>query len=70
IQKIVDENTVAIIDAYAELDDKYMKDLQGTKVPVKTVDRAWFGPAIDTFYETWRQKAPALAEFEAEAKSN
>lgn len=70
IQKVVDEKTSAIIDAYAQLDDKYMKDLQGTKVPVKTVDRAWFGPALDKFYDNWRQKAPALAEFEAEAKSN
>ena len=40
-----------IVTAYAKLEQQFLTDLQGTNVPVMKVDRAWFGPAIDAYYE-------------------
>ncbi|GHC40587.1 C4-dicarboxylate ABC transporter permease [Gemmobacter nanjingensis] len=70
IQEIMTANFTDIIDAYGALDNKYMEDLKTTPVPVVTVDRAWFGPAVDKWYEDWRVKAPLLVELEAELASN
>lgn len=67
IDEVIGEKLGSIITAYGELDDKYMNDLKGANVNVVTVDREWFGPAIDEFYESWRVKAPILKDFEAEA---
>lgn len=66
IQEVVASTSASIIDAYGALDNKYMEDLKTTPVPVMTVDRAWFGPAVDKWYEEWRVKAPVLVELEAE----
>lgn len=57
-----------MVGAYAEIDAKYKAELEGTNVPVMTVGRDWFGPAIDAWYAEWRKKAPMLVELEAEAK--
>ncbi|MBJ2153921.1 TRAP transporter substrate-binding protein [Paracoccus sp. IB05] len=66
VQEIMRETFGSIIDTYGELDNRYMADLQTTDVPVVSVDRAWFGPAIDKWYEDWRVKAPVLVDLEAE----
>ncbi|HRM74530.1 MAG TPA: TRAP transporter substrate-binding protein [Paracoccus sp. (in: a-proteobacteria)] len=47
-----------IVTAYAKLEQQFLTDLQGTNVPVMKVDRAWFGPAIDAYYEEWKGKSP------------
>lgn len=70
IQEIMTANFTDIIDAYGALDNKYMEGLKTTPVPVVTVDRAWFGRAVDKWYEDWRVKAPLLVELEAELASN
>jgi TRAP-type C4-dicarboxylate transport system substrate-binding protein len=56
-----------MVATYGEIDAKYKADLETTDVPVITVGRDWFGPAIDAWYEEWRVKAPMLIELEAEA---
>ena len=56
-----------MVGKYGEIDAKYKADLETTNVPVTTVGRDWFGPAIDAWYEEWRTKAPMLSEIEAEA---
>ena len=66
VQQIMTESFGTILETYAELDNKYMADLKTTNVPVVTVDRAWFGPAIDKWYQDWRVKAPVLVDLEAE----
>lgn len=70
IHEIMTANFAAIVDAYGALDNKYMEDLKTTPVTVMTVDRAWFGPAVDKWYEDWRVKAPVLVELEAEMAAN
>ncbi|MBK0329680.1 TRAP transporter substrate-binding protein [Rhodobacteraceae bacterium F11138] len=68
---IIDEVFARKLDemvvGYGEIDARYKADLETTDVPVTTVGRDWFGPAIDTWYEEWREKAPMLVELEAEA---
>ncbi|MDO5641931.1 MAG: TRAP transporter substrate-binding protein [Paracoccus sp. (in: a-proteobacteria)] len=66
IGDIMTASFATILDTYADLDDAYMADLETTPARVITVDRAWFGPAIDAWYEDWRVKAPVLPELEAE----
>lgn len=56
-----------LVGAYKEIDATYLASLKTTEVPVITADRAFFGPAVDAWYEVWRQKAPLLSELEAEA---
>jgi TRAP-type C4-dicarboxylate transport system substrate-binding protein len=56
-----------MVGTYGEIDAKYKADLETTDVPVTTVGREWFGPAIDDWYAEWREKAPLLVELEAEA---
>ena len=50
--------TATIVAAYAKLEHDFLTNLQGTDVPVVKVDRSWFGPAIDAYYEQWKTKAP------------
>lgn len=57
-----------MVGKYGEIDAKYKAELEATDVPVTTVGRDWFGPAIDAWYEEWRVKAPMLIDLEAEAK--
>lgn len=57
-----------MVGAYGDIDAKYKADLEGTGVPLITVGRDWFGPAIDDWYAEWRIKAPMLVDLEAEAK--
>lgn len=66
IMDIISRNLDSIVTSYGELDDNYMAELEGTSARVMTVDRAWFGDAIDSFYTTWRERAPVLIELEAE----
>lgn len=56
-----------MVGAYGDIDAKYKADLEGTGVPLMTVGRDWFGPAIDDWYAEWRIKAPMLVDLEAEA---
>lgn len=61
-QAIIEEEfaaeTATILDAYTGLEAEFLKNLQGTDVPVVEVDRAWFGPAIDAYHEQWKGKSP------------
>lgn len=63
MQSYLDE----LVGAYEAIDATNLANLKTTSVPVITVDRAFFGPAIDAWYEEWRTKAPLLGELEAEA---
>lgn len=57
----------ALVASYAEIDERYLSDLRGTDVPVISVDRTFFGPAIDDWYADWRTTAPMLVQLEEEA---
>lgn len=63
--KFLDE----LVASYADIDADYLAKLKGTDVPVLTVDRAFFGDAIDAWYATWREKSPMLVDLEAEAET-
>lgn len=71
-RKVIEEVFAAAVDElvgmYADIDAGYLAELKTTDVPVITVDRAWFGPAIDAWYAEWREKAPMLKDLEAEAE--
>ncbi|MFD1880878.1 TRAP transporter substrate-binding protein [Paracoccus pacificus] len=67
ITKVMGEEIDAMVGRYADIDAKYLADLKGTSVPVITVDRSFFGPAIEAWYEDWRKRTPLLIELEAEA---
>lgn len=56
-----------LVASYAEIDSKYLANLKETEVTVLSVDRAFFGPAIDDWYAEWRNTAPMLNDIEAEA---
>jgi TRAP-type C4-dicarboxylate transport system substrate-binding protein len=67
VEKVFAEKLDGLVAGYAEIDADYRKKLETTEVTVMDVDRAWFGPAIETWYERWRDEAPMLKELEAEA---
>lgn len=67
IQAIMSEEIDRMIGIYGELDAQYLANLEGTAVPIIHVDREWFGPAIDAWYESWRERAPMLVGLETEA---
>lgn len=67
IEGIMAEELDKLVGAYAEIDATYLARLKTTDVPVVKADRAFFGPAIDAWYEDWRKKTPILSELEAEA---
>lgn len=58
-----------IILAYDQIDSDYLTQIQEHKPDVKllSVDREFFGPGVDKWYEEWRKKSPALVKLEAEA---
>lgn len=67
IEGIMAEETDKLVGNYATIDADYLAKLETTDVPVIKADRAFFGPAVDAWYENWRQKSPLLIELEAEA---
>ena len=67
IETIMTEEINNIVSAYGRIDQEYLDKLKGTDVPIRDADRAYFGPAIDAWYEEWRTKTPLLVELEAEA---
>ncbi|WP_158967189.1 TRAP transporter substrate-binding protein [Chachezhania sediminis] len=69
VEKAMDDYLAALVTGYAEIDADYLAKLETTGVPVTRVDRAWFGPSIDSWYEEWREKAPMLKKLEAEASN-
>ncbi|UYV39441.1 TRAP transporter substrate-binding protein [Rhodobacteraceae bacterium D3-12] len=68
IQEVFARKLDEMVVGYGEIDAKYKASLETTDIPVTTVGREWFGPAIDAWYSEWREKAPMLVELEAEAK--
>lgn len=50
--------TATIVEAYARLEQEFLTNLKGTDVPVVKVDREWFGPAIEAYYDQWKTKSP------------
>lgn len=67
ITEIFTRRVAEMVDHYGEIDAANLAKLQETDVPVITVGRDWFAPAVETWYQVWREKAPMLAELEAEA---
>lgn len=56
-----------IVAAYARLEEEFLTNLKGTEVPVVEVDRSWFGPVIDAYYEQWKTRSPLFEGLLAEA---
>ena len=67
IEKIMAEELDGIVGTYAEIDATYLDKLKTTSVPVVNADRAFFGGAVDLWYQSWREKTPLLKELEKEA---
>lgn len=67
IDEVFSQKLDELVAKYAEIDADYRAKLETTDVPVIEVDRAWFGPSVDAWYEQWRKEAPMLEELEAEA---
>ncbi|WP_375261823.1 TRAP transporter substrate-binding protein [Palleronia sp.] len=67
VAQIFDERIAEMVDLYAEIDETNLENLRDTGLPVLSVGRDWFGLAVDAWYEDWREKAPLLADLEAEA---
>lgn len=67
VEEVFSEKLDGLVAGYADIDADYRAKLETTDVPVKDVDRAWFGPAVDAWYARWREEAPMLKELEAEA---
>lgn len=67
VQAAFAEAVDALVASYDDIDARYLADLKGTDVPVKSVGRAFFGDAIDAWYAEWRETAPLLKEIEVEA---
>ncbi len=56
-----------LVASYAGIDANYLEQLKGTSVPVKSINRDFFGAAIEKWYVEWRAKAPLLVDLEKEA---
>lgn len=67
VAQIFDERIAEMVELYGEIDAANLENLRGTGLQVLSVERDWFGPAVDSWYETWRAKASLLADLEAEA---
>ncbi len=64
VMKVHLDNLVA---SYADIDADYLGKLKNTSVPVKSINRDFFGDAIKNWYDDWRKKAPFLVDLEKEA---
>ncbi|MCF8479100.1 MAG: TRAP transporter substrate-binding protein [Rhodospirillum sp.] len=67
IRETISARLDSLIGSYGAIDADYLAKLKGTDVPVLSVDRSFFGTAIDDWYTEWRERAPLLKELEAEA---
>lgn len=56
-----------LVASYARIDADYLAKIRTTKVSIVEAARPFFGPAIDTWYSEWRNKAPILKKLEQEA---
>lgn len=67
IEAALAEALDALAASYAEIDATNLANPRGTDVDVIRVDRAFFGDAIEAWYEECRETAPMLPALEAEA---
>ena len=69
VRRIFADVADALVASYADIDARYLAELKGTDVPVVSVDKDFFGDAVDSWYVAWREKAPMLKDLESEAAS-
>jgi TRAP-type C4-dicarboxylate transport system substrate-binding protein len=67
IRETISARLDSLIGSYGAIDADYLEKLKETQVPILSVDRSFFGDAIDDWYAEWRKRAPMLKELEAEA---
>lgn len=67
IAAVLREDLAAMARRYADIDAEYLERLRTTPVPVIRADRAFFGAAVEGWYQEWRKRTPILTELEAEA---
>ncbi|MEN9063156.1 TRAP transporter substrate-binding protein [Ponticoccus litoralis] len=67
VQDIMARQIAGMVALYGEIDAASLAGLREAGVPVISVGRDWFGPAVDAWYAEWRQKAPLLEDLEREA---
>ena len=67
VAEVVKRHLDELVHSYAAIDADYLAKLKTTSVPVVTIDRSFFGSAIDDWYAEWRERAPMLKKLEAEA---
>ena len=67
IESVLEEELDTLVSSYERIDAEALEELRGTGVKVVSVDRAFFGPAIDAWYDEWRGRTPMLEKLEAEA---
>ncbi len=69
VRKLVVQRLDEMFQVYETLDADYLKKIRASGANVIKVDRTFFGPSIDAWYEEWRAKAPSLPALEREAAS-
>ena len=67
VTDVVKRHLDELVHSYAAIDADYLAKLKTTSVPVVTIDRSFFGSAIDDWYAEWRERAPMLKKLEEEA---
>ncbi|MBN7784192.1 TRAP transporter substrate-binding protein DctP [Ponticoccus gilvus] len=67
VQDIMARQIDGMVALYGEIDATSLASLREARVPVISVGRDWFGPALDAWYVEWCRKAPLLEELEREA---
>ncbi|WP_142850246.1 TRAP transporter substrate-binding protein [Telmatospirillum sp. J64-1] len=55
-----------MVKSYATIDQDYLDKIKEHGANVIKVDRSFFGPSVDAWYEEWRAKAPSLEALEKE----
>ena len=69
VRRLMKKHLDGVIDSYLELEPKFLAEVEKTGKTVRKVDSSFFGDAAEKWEATWSEKAPALGEMRAAAKS-
>ena len=60
VSELMNEHLERIAETYVEAEIEYATELRSAGIEVREVGPEFFGPALDEWEATWRQKAPVL----------
>jgi tripartite ATP-independent transporter DctP family solute receptor len=61
ISELMTQHFERIATTYIEAESEYAAELEAAGIEIRRVGPEFFGPALEEWEETWRQKAPVLA---------